>query len=277
MKQIYVRKADGESEIFKEQKLRQSLKRSGVSGSEVENIMRDIEQELYDGITTEMIYRRAFDLMRELPQPTAARYSLRRALFSLGPTGFPFEDYLAELYKHDGYQTKTRTILRGKCTTHEVDVIAWRPDDCVVTEAKFHQQPGTKSDLQVALYTQARFLDLVDKTISKSSSHTVKRAAVITNTKFTSAALEYGQCSGLELISWDHPRGVSLQSWVERTKLYPITVLASLRAREKNALMQGGTILCRDIVDNKALLSSLGVTKGRIQAVFDEGSKLCTL
>ena len=277
MKQIYVRKADGETEIFKEQKLRQSLKRSGVSNGEVENIMRDIEKELFDGITTEMLYRRAFDLMRELPQPTAARYSLRRALFGLGPTGFPFEDFLAELYKHDGYQTKTRTILRGKCTTHEVDVIAWKPGDCVVAEAKFHLQPGTKSDVQVALYTHARFLDLVDKTISKNSDHIVRRSAVITNTKFTSAALEYGKCSGLELIGWDYPRGTSLQSWIERSKLYPITVLATLKAREKTALMQGGTVLCRDIVDNKALLSSLGVTKGRIQAILDEGTKLCTL
>ncbi len=277
MKQIFVRKADGAMEIFKEQKLRQSLKRSGVSSTEVENIMRDIEQELFDGITTETLYSKAFDRMRELPQPSAARYSLRRALFSLGPTGFPFEDYLTALYTHDGYQTKTRAILRGKCTTHEVDVIAWRPDDCVITEAKFHHQPGTKSDLQVVLYTHARFLDLINKTITKSSTHSVKRAAVITNTKFTSAAIEYAKCSGIELIGWDYPKGVSLQAWIERTKLYPITVLASLRAREKAALMQGGTVLCRDIVDNKALLSSLGVTKGRIQAVFDEGSKLCTL
>lgn len=277
MKPIFVHKADGDRELFKEVKLRQSLKKSGANTTEIENIMRDIERELYDGVTTEIIYRRAFELLRELPQPSAARYSLRRALFGLGPTGFPFEDYLAELYQYEGYRTKTRAIIKGKCATHELDVIAWRPDDCVIVEAKFHQQPGTKSDLQVVLYSYARFLDLEAKSIQKSGEHTVKRAAVITNTKFTSAALEYGRCIGLELIGWDHPKGKSLQQWIETTKLYPVTVLASLKAREKNALIEQGAILCRDIVDNRALLSSLGVTKARLQAVLDEGEKLCTL
>ncbi len=277
MKPISVLKADGEQELFKEVKLRQSLKKSGANTTEIENIMRDMERELYDGVKTEVIYRRAFDMLRELPQPTAARYSLRRALFGLGPTGFPFEDYLAELYRHDGYRTKTRSILKGKCATHELDVIAWKPDDCVVTEAKFHQQPGTKSDLQVVLYSYARFLDLEAKSIHKNEIQVLKRTAVITNTKFTSAAIDYGKCMNIELISWDTPKGTSLQQWIERTKLYPVTVLANLKAREKSALMAQGTILCRDIVDNRALLSSLGVTKARIQAVLDEGTKLCTL
>jgi hypothetical protein len=276
MKPIFVLKADRTQELFKEVKLRQSLKKAGASSSEVELIMHSIERELHDGIATEVIYRRAFELLRELPQPVAARYSLRRALFGLGPTGFPFEDYLAALYTHDGYRTKTRVVARGKCTTHELDVIAWKPGDTVIAEAKFHLQPGTKSDLQVALYSYARFLDLEAKSLHKHDDQTNKRrAAVITNTKFTSAAIEYGKCVGIELIGWDHPREHSLQSWIERTKLYPITVLSSLRAREKSTLLQSGAVLCRDIVDNEGILSSAGLTKSRIRAVLEEGTMLC--
>jgi hypothetical protein len=275
MNPLYVKKADGTEELFKEQKLRQSLKNAGASTEEVELILRDIGKELVSGIATEMIYRHAFERLRELPQPTAARYSLRRALFGLGPTGFPFEDYLAKLYEHDGYRTKTRAIVRGKCTTHEIDVIAWKEHDVVIAEAKFHLQPGTKSDLQVALYTRARFLDLEEKSLHKKEHITAHRAAVITNTKFTTAALEYATCNGLELIGWDHPKKTSLQSWIERTKLYPITVLSSLRPREKATLMGHGAILCSDILHNEPLLASTGLTKGRIRAAMSEGEMLC--
>jgi hypothetical protein len=275
MKPVSVQKADGTRELFKESKLRQSLQKSGASRTEIELIMRDIERELYDGITTEVIYRRAFEILRELPQPTAARYSLRRALFGLGPTGFPFEDYLAALYQNDGYKTKTRAVIKGKCTTHELDVIAWKPDDCVIAEAKFHLQPGTKSDLQVVLYTYARFLDLEAKSLKVHKDASVRRAAVITNTKFTTAAIEYAKCSGIELIGWDYPREKSLQSWIEHTKLYPITVLSNLRQKEKAAIMRTGTILCRDIVDNHSVLTSAGLTKSRIRAVSEEGAMLC--
>ncbi len=277
MNDIRVTKADGTVERFRENKLRHSLRNAGATRQEITEILRDVEKEIYDGITTEIIYRRAFELLRDLPQPAAARYSLRRALFGLGPTGFPFEDYLAKLYEHDGYRTKTRTILKGSCATHELDVIGWKQDDCFVAEAKFHQQPGTKSDLQVVLYSYARFLDLKGIAAHKSDTCGAKRGVVITNTKFTTAAIQYGACVGMDLIGWDYPRGKSLQEWIERTKLYPITVLSSLKNREKLALIKSGTILCGDIIDNKGLLTSIGVSRGRSGQVMDEGAKLCAL
>lgn len=277
MNDIRVLKADGAYELFRESKLRHSLANAGATPGEISSILLDISKEIVDGITTEIIYRRAFELMRELPQPTAARYSLRRALFGLGPTGFPFEDYLAELYKNEGYKTKTRSILKGTCATHEIDVIGWREDDTFIAEAKFHQSPGTKSDLQVVLYSYARLLDLKGKSVLKEDPAAPLRGIVITNTKFTSAAIQYGSCVGLELIGWDHPKEKSLQGWIERTKLYPITVLASLKAREKLTLIQQGAILCRDIVDNRQLLSSAGVSRPRMSAVIAEGEKLCAL
>lgn len=277
MNDIRVLKADGQAELFKETKLRHSLKNAGATPNEITSILGDIEKEIYDGVTTEIIYRRAFELMRDLPQPIAARYSLRRALFGLGPTGFPFEDYLAELYKNEGYRTKTRSVLKGACTTHEIDVLGWRADDSFIAEAKFHQHPGTKSDVQVVLYSYARYLDLKGKSIHKDGGDTPLRGVVITNTKFTSAAIQYGSCMGMELIGWDYPKATSLQSWIERTKLYPITVLASLKAREKLTLMQQGAILCKDIVDNRQLLSSAGVSRPRMTAVIAEGEKLCAL
>ena len=42
----------------------------------------------------------------------------------LGPTGYPFEDYVAEILKTEGYQTQVRQVLEGNCVSHEIDVIA---------------------------------------------------------------------------------------------------------------------------------------------------------
>jgi hypothetical protein len=275
MNPLFVTKADGTRELFKETKVRQSLKKAGASNTEIEDIMHGIERELVDGMKTDIIYRRAFELLRALPQPVAARYSLRRALFGLGPTGFPFEDYLAHLYEHEGYTTKTRVILKGACTRHEIDVIAWRPDDTVVVEAKFHLQPGTKSDLQVALYSYARFLDLKAEHVHGKDTKEHRRAAVITNTKFTTAAIEYGMCKGLELIGWDHPKGKSLQEWIERSKLYPITVLSTLKPKEKLHLIQSGSLLCKEVLDSEEKLFSAGVSRQRVATIMTEGGMLC--
>ena len=63
-------------------------------------------------------------LLKNQSQTYAARYSLKRAIMSLGPQGFPFEQYLAALLRHYGYRTYTNQIFAGQCITHEIDVVA---------------------------------------------------------------------------------------------------------------------------------------------------------
>ena len=277
---IRVRKADGSQEEFLMSKLEHSLRRAGASKEEVQDISRAIEKEIYDGITTEVLYRKAFELLRQSERVIAARYSLRRAMIGLGPTGFPFEDYLAELFRTQGYTARTRAIIKGKCVSHEVDIVAHKGADCLIAEAKFHMQPGTKSDLQVALYSYARFLDITSLTTTqgrkKEPCATIK-PYVITNTKFTSTAIDYAKCVGLTLLSWDYPRKGNLQDLIEQTKLYPVTVLQTLAEREKRALLQQGTVLCRDVIDNNAILRSAGVAQKKVGTVMEESARLCSI
>ena len=98
--QALITKADGSTEYFKVEKLRRSLRRAGAAPNEVNVIVAQITKELYDGIKTQEIYRHAFTLLRASELPAATRYSLRRALFGLGPSGFPFETIkLSRLFK----------------------------------------------------------------------------------------------------------------------------------------------------------------------------------
>src|SRR4051812_44342384 len=118
---IHIAKADGTSQEYSPQKLIASLKRAGAKPEVAEQINKDIEKELYNGIPTGEIYAQAFSRLREHRHVAAARYSLKRAILDFGPSGFPFEAYIAELYRKEGYKAEVDQIIQGKCVDHEVD------------------------------------------------------------------------------------------------------------------------------------------------------------
>ncbi len=272
---MIITKADGGSEEFKSQKLADSLKKAGARPEQIAYILQEVELSLQDGMKTQMIYQKAFQLLRESDDPIAAKYSLRRAVFSLGPTGFPFEDFLGKIFEAEGYTTKRRLTLRGKCAIHEIDLAAYSPDHTFIAEAKFHARPGIKSDLQVAMYSYARYLDLASVRVSKQDPRGVISLSIITNTKFTEAAVKYAQCSGIKLLSWDYPKHDSLHDKIERLGTYPITVLTHISSGQKQYLLQHGIILCSDITKNPNILHELGLPKSRFNAVLNEASALC--
>jgi hypothetical protein len=268
--QVAILKADGTSEFFKVEKLRRSLRRAGAAPSEVNSIVAQITKELYNGIQTQEIYRRAFALLRESEYPTAARYSLRRALFGLGPSGFPFEKFLARLFAAEGYTTKTGIILQGKCAPHEIDLAAYRESNSFIAEAKFHARPGIKTDLQVAMYSYARLLDLKGVQICNDSVCGITEFWLITNTKFTSTAIHYGECAGVKMLSWDYPRHDNLHDHIQRARIYPITVLQSLSTSQIATLIERDAIICKDILANPSVLRHLHLSKSKTEQVLQE-------
>ncbi len=270
-----VTKADGSSEYFKVEKLRRSLRRAGASASEINEIVGQINGLLHDGMLTQEIYREAFALLRQQQSPVAARYALRRALFGLGPTGFPFELFLARLFETDGYKARTGIIIEGNCASHEIDVAAYKEDHSFVGEAKFHARPGIKSDLQVAMYSYARLLDLKAAKVCSDSVCNITEFWLITNTKFTSAAERYGECVGLKLLSWDYPKHNNLHDRIQRAGIYPITVLTSITQAQAETLIARNIILCRDILQNPSVLRHLHLTTKKHEAVIQEVSDIC--
>lgn len=271
-----VTKADGTTEYFKVEKLRRSLRRAGATPEEVNNIVAEISKGLQNGVYTQEIYRQAFTLLRANRMPAAARYSLRRALFGLGPTGFPFEQYLSRLFENDGYSVKTGTIIAGKCAEHEIDVAAFKEDHSFVAEAKFHSRPGVKTDLQVAMYSYARLLDLKDARICTEDICGIREFWLITNTKFTSAAERYAACVGINLLSWDYPRGNNLHERIERAKLYPVTVLQSITPSQIEMLIARGIIICQDLLEHPHVLRHLHISARKQEALLAEVTEICS-
>jgi ATP cone domain len=271
---VQVTKADGTTEYFKIEKLRRSLRRSGATPEEVNLVVSQVLSELYEGILTQEIYRRAYTILREQEAPIAARYSLRRALFSLGPTGFPFELLLARLFTEEGYKTRTGIILEGHCASHEIDFAAFNDTHSFVGEAKFHARPGIKTDLQVAMYSYARLLDLRDNRICQESVCDIKEFWLVTNTKFTSAAERYANCVGVNLLSWDFPKNNNLHDRIQRNKIYPVTVLQSLNNNQISVLIDRGIITCKDLLSNPSVLRYLHISTRKHEAVMAEAEAI---
>lgn len=269
-----ITKADGDQEPWDPQKLELSLSRAGASREARNHIVSKIETEIVSGMRTEDIYRRAFEYLRtEAALPVAARYSIKRAVFALGPSGFPFEQFLAEVLRAHGWSTKTGVALTGRCAPHEVDVLAEKNGKRIGIEAKFHNEAGGKTDIKDALYVHARYQDL-GRAPEKNSR--VDEGWLVTNTRFTRNAIRYAQCSNLTLLGWDFPRNNGLLKMIEDARVHPITALTTLTDGEKQRLMQQNIVLCRN-VQTGHLLEEHGVKPNRIPNVLDEARRLCTI
>src|SRR5690625_1283006 len=123
-KSVNIQKYNGDIEPFQVEKLKTSLRRSMASEKEIETIVADIMPTLYNGISSKEIYEKAFALLKKHNRTSASKYSLKRAIFDLGPTGYPFERLISALLRHKGFETKVGVVLQGECVSHEVDVLA---------------------------------------------------------------------------------------------------------------------------------------------------------
>ncbi len=261
---------------FNRDKLKSSLLKSGASLPVVDSILQAIDNQIYEGITTKKIYKLAFSLLKKSSNSNAARYNLRVAIQMLGPAGFFFEKFISRLFISEGYLSKTNLFLQGKCVSHEVDVFIKKNDIIEMMECKFHPRSETNSDVKVPMYILSRFNDLKDRNhpiFSKSDK--ISSCWIVTNNRFTSDAMDFANCSGLKLLSWDYPPKFSLRKKIDEDHLYPITCLTTLTLAEKDKLLVLDIILAREIIDKAEILEKIGLSPIRIKNVIKEASELC--
>ena len=273
---MIITKSTGLQEPFNKGKLKQSLLRSGANAEQADEIVAKVTGILVDGMSTRKIYKKAFHLLKNVPGPVAARYKLKHAIMELGPSGFPFEQFVAELLNYSGYTTRVGIIVQGHCVKHEIDVIAEKDEHHFMIECKFHNRQGYSSDVKIPLYIQSRFLD-VEKQWKKLDGHAEKfhQGWVVTNTRFSEDATQFGRCMGMNLIGWDHPKNGGLKDWVDRSGLHPVTCLTTLTQKEKQQLLDRKIVLCKTIHHNHTVLKSIGIGSPRLEKVMDECSALC--
>ncbi|MBI2271111.1 MAG: restriction endonuclease [Bacteroidetes bacterium] len=274
---IIITKASGEQVPFSTEKLKRSLERSGAGEAIINNIIAEVEKNLFEGISTKKIYHKAFALLRKTSKPIAAKYKLKQAIMELGPSGYPFEKYIGEILKQQGFSVKVGEVLKGHCVNHEIDVIAEKGNNHYLIECKYHNTTGIICDVKIPLYIQARFKDVEQHlaTIPGNGSKFNQRW-VVTNTRFSTDAIQYGLCVGLNLIGWDFPKKGSLREQIDNSMLYPVTCLSTLTKTEKQRLLDNKIVLSKELSNNSKLLMSINIRPNRFDGIFKEINSLCS-
>ncbi len=255
MKKIWVTKENGDKELFSADKVKDALRRSGVGAKESEEIFSELTTKLYDGIGTKEIYDAVYRILREMRPEVTHKYNLKRALQAMGPAGYHFEDFTSHLFSMEGYSTKVRQILEGKCVSHEIDVVAEKNKKRYVVECKFYNRAGYKCRIQTALYVYARYLDLIQGA-KKGTCQEFDKPWLVTNTKFSEDVLRYADCMEIPLLGWRYPAKYGLEIMIEKHKCYPITVI-QMKQETAQKLMSKGIVNVYDIPESAEKLAKL--------------------
>jgi len=271
-----VTKASGQTELFDEEKLRRSLRRAGADEKSIDRILQELEGQWYEGIPTKTIFKRALKMLKRQHRSAAGRYTLKQAMFDFGPSGFPFEDFFAEIMKTMGYQVQTRQILPGACIRHEVDVVAENYDTLIWVECKYHPVAGSVSNVKIPLYIHSRFRDMDAYLVQNPSQQKGQKTAgwLVTNTRFSDDALTYGRCSGMHMVGWNYPSKGSLREMVDQAKLHPVTCLTLLTRHEKTKLLEHNIVLIKTLTKHGRWSELLHLSNERRDRIMQEASAL---
>lgn len=275
---VSILKSSGKTEKFSLKKLVGSLMRSGAPRDIAYDIARQVRKQVKPLTPSKDIYRMARKLLRKYNRSSGMKYSLKKALFSLGPSGYPFERYFARILSNYGYSVQVGRTIDGYCVQHEVDVIAQNDDEHIFVECKYHSKSGTATDVKTALYIHARFLD-IKKAYEKiiNNRNVAIKCWLATNTRCTYDATEYAECTGLGIVSWRYPEESSLEKLIEDKKLYPVTILPAARKGPLEILMKKDFVLAQDIadVDEQSFLRNSGLDYRIARQLKKQADELC--
>lgn len=265
---MQVTKATGEIEKFDKDKLCHSIVMAGAPKDVADRVCTLVQQDIKPTVDTSYIFRRALSHLVKNDLDIAVRYSLRRGLERLGPAGFLFEQYIEAVFQAHGYETRRNQIVQGACVDHEIDVELLEKNRTILVEVKYRNEPGIKTHLDTVMYADARRMDIQEYQKRQGRQYDMW---LVTNTKFTEKALQYGECKNqMKLIGWDYPRGKSLEDMIIEKKVYPVTVLPNITNHLLHQFAQAEIILVSDLAryTEELLMIDFGMTDKRAKSIM---------
>ncbi len=256
-------KRSKEQEKFSIEKYKKSILAAGVDKEECDQLIDEVALDPRHYFSTAKVHHATYRALLKRSSLVAANYNIPNAIYGLGPSGFPFEVFCSEMLKAKGFQTKLNVIKKGEFIKHEVDVIARREDVNLFCEAKFHNRKSYKNDVKVALYVYARYLDL-----KKGNPGDDFKYVLISNAKFSKDAITYSEGVGLVLISMNYPKKDTFIDHIRRYKVYPVTVLNSLKKSEKRKLLEKRIVTVKQL--ERSYLEDIGLEPEQIVKVMQE-------
>jgi hypothetical protein len=168
----------------------------------------------------------------------------------------------------------------GFCCSYEIDFWAEKKNLIYIGECKYRNLSEGKVHADIALSTFARSLDIQKGGFFNKNgfkSFNIK-SLIVTNTKFTGKTIKYAKCVGIELLGWQYPKKAGLEKIIDSQKLYPITILPSLKKEMLEILIQKRMMLAEDIFrddfkkiiqKNKTAIKSFEQLKREAEALLE--------
>ncbi len=276
MEKIFVINLKGEKEPFSFKKVFQSAKRAGASSALAKEIAAKIEKLAEPGIQTREIFTKVKQFLRQKDKKAGFRFSLREAMRKLGPSGFPFEKYIGEIFSVHGFEVKLNQKVKGKYANYEIDFIAKKKNLVYVGECKFKHRRGERVETSVALAFFAKIQDIKQGGYLKRFGGCKIKPIIITNAKFSSQVKKYARGVGIELLGWNYPKNKGLEKMIEKEKLYPITILPSFKGFLVDIFSIRRLMLAKDVlrVSPDKLAKKLRLNRNKILPLLREAEIL---
>jgi hypothetical protein len=272
-------KASGIVEPFSLRKVFISARNAGAKRDQAERIAKTIEKELHPGMNTSQIYERVRALLREDSLNASIKFSLKEAMKRLGPTGFNFEKFIAEILEREGYSVAINQRIDGKIIPrYEIDFVARKGKNVFLGECKYHWMANDKIDLKVALYNYARYLDIIEGPYFKTKEYRGCKVSpmIVANVQFTNLVIQYAEAKGISLLGWHYPKAVGLETLIEEQKLYPATILPSFDRKYDKELADHKINLAKEFLEHnpEKFAQELGMPVEIVRKLYEEAKSL---
>ncbi len=273
---IKVQNLEGQTEPFSRRKVYYSARNAGAGKELAEKIAQEVEKNIYPNIRTAEIFKEVKRLLKEKNFKASLKFDLKVAMKRLGPTGFPFEKYVKSIFDSQQFKTRINLNIKGKCCVFEVDFLATKEDIAYVGECKYRNLFEDSVDVNTALINHARFLDLKQGNYLKNFSNIAIKSILVTNAKFSSKAVRYAKCIGMNLWGWKYPQKQGLEKVIEENKLYPVTILPSLSKKAAEAFTLKHKMLASDVlsINFKRFAKQTGVSLKELEKLKQEAEIL---
>jgi Holliday junction resolvase-like predicted endonuclease len=245
---VFVTKANGYKQQFDRKKVIQTCLRMGASPQAADDIANRVERKLYEGISTRQILRLIFTFMRKYKPEVKHLFDLKKGISLMAPKP-EFELYIQLLLANSGYTVLPNRFLRGKCGEHEVDAIAKKDDVTYFVEVKHHFSYHALTGLDESRIAQAILEDVNDAYQLGTLDLKIDRAMIVTNTRYSEHAVQYGSCKGILQIGWGSPQTLGISDMVQNGKLHPLSCLRGLKDEARMRLVNAGIVLIKQVLD----------------------------
>lgn len=268
---VYVVKWDGRREAFQTEKVERTLLRLGAPLDVAEKIAGQIEQEVYEGISTQKILDMAYDRLEEHKPEVKLRRDFRAALAEMRSVP-DFEEYVRIVLRAHGYKVSSNRVIEGFCVSHEIDGIAEKDGKILYLEVKHHSDPHVYTPFDVTLAVKAKWDDMKKGSKKGLNDQPFDGVLIVCNTKLTEHARKYANCVGICHLGWNEPFGHGFEKLIEEKNLYPVTILKSLTEEERINLLDAGILTLRQLIIEG--LAELKISKIRRTKLYEEAKRI---